>query len=313
MVQQRIADYVRHFECPENRRFDVYHAHDGISGNALAVLKSRGLIKGYARTVHHLDAFSDARLGQLDRRSIEHADELFVVSQHWKTQLMIEMSRTATVVGNGVDMSRYSPLPARSDDAVRAKFGLHRGPVLLSVGGIEHRKNSLRILDAFLQVRTVRPSACLLIAGGASLLDHGAYQQEFRARLRSAGTRSHDVIETGIVADDEMPALYRIADVLVFPSLREGYGLAVLEAMASGLPVVTSHVAPFTEYLGPEDVAWCAPDNAGSIADAVLGALVEPLRARLIENGRRVADRHSWRCSASAHLPVYRSLEVQYA
>src|SRR5215475_2356962 len=61
MVETRVADFVRHFETAGRRNFDVWHAQDGISGNALATLKERGLINGFARTVHHIDTFADPR------------------------------------------------------------------------------------------------------------------------------------------------------------------------------------------------------------------------------------------------------------
>ncbi len=314
MVETRIADYVRYFENPAHRRFDVYHAQDGISGNALATLKQRGLIHGYVRTVHHVDDFSDARLRQLDRRSIVLADQLFVVSRMWQERLRIELSCTSTLVGNGVDTRRYSPASNAADSALRARLALREGPVLLAIGGVEQRKNTHAILDAFCQIHAVNRSAQLVIAGGASLLDHGAYQQKFRLRLEDAGLPAGTVIETGPLADTEMPSLYRLADALVFPSLREGFGLVVLEAMASGIPVIVSHIPPFTEYLGADDVAWCDPHHAGSIANAVISALSEPLRSRLVANGRTVAERHDWSRTAEAHLPAYRSMsEVHHA
>lgn len=314
MVEMRIGDYVRHFDDAANRQFDLFHAQDGISGNALATLKQRGLIQRYVRTVHHIDAFRDERLCQLDRRSIVHADGLFVVSRFWQAQLEAEMSRSATLVGNGVDTVRYSPVSIPGDQVLRARLGLRAGPILLSIGGVEQRKNTLGIVDAFRQVHAVHRSAQLVIAGGASLLDHGLYRQQFTSRLREAGLPLDAVIETGPLVDTDMPSLYRLADALLFPSLREGFGLAVLEAMASGVPAVVSHIAPFTEYLGPDDVAWCDPQHAGSIADAALSALAEPLRSRLIANGARVAPRHDWSRTAMAHMTTYQEMrEVHYA
>jgi len=314
MVEMRIADYVRYFEDPAHRQFDVFHAQDGISGNALATLKQRGLIRRYLRTVHHIDAFADDRLCELDRRSIVHADGLFVVSRYWQEQLESEMSRTAALVGNGVDTVRYSPAARPGDRVLRARLGLRAGPILLSIGGVEQRKNTLGILDAFRQVQAVHRSAQLVIAGGASLLDHGLYRKQFKSRLRDAGLPADAVIETGPLLDADMPSLFRLADVLLFPSLREGFGLAVLEAMASRVPAVVSHLAPFTEYLGPDDVAWCDPHHPGSIADAALSALAEPLRARLIANGARVARRHDWSRAAMAHMATYQDMrEVHYA
>jgi glycosyltransferase involved in cell wall biosynthesis len=111
-----------------------------------------------------------------------------------------------------------------------------------------------------------------------------------------------------------MPSLYRLADALVFPSAKEGFGLAVLEAMASGTPVVTSRIAPFTEYLHDNDVVWCDPFNVGSIANAMAMVLTEPLHARLAQRGVLVARQHDWSNTAHAHLPVYQRLtELQHA
>ncbi|WFU74730.1 MSMEG_0565 family glycosyltransferase [Bradyrhizobium sp. CB2312] len=313
-VETRIADYVRHFGDVAKRQYDVFHAQDGISGNALAMLKQRGLIQRYVRTVHHIDAFKDERLRELDRRSIVHADGLFVVSRFWQEHLKAEMSRSAILVGNGVDTARYSPVSSPGDRLLRARLGLRAGPILLSIGGVEQRKNTLGILEAFRQVYAVHRSAQLVIAGGASLLDHGVYRQQFESRLRDAGLPVGAVIETGPLIDADMPSLFRLADVLLFPSLREGFGLAVLEAMASGAPAVVSHTAPFTEYLGPDDAAWCDPHHAGSIADATLSALAEPLRSRLIANGARVARHHDWSRTAMAHMATYQDMrEVHYA
>ena len=218
------------------------------------------------------------------------------------------------LVGNGVDTARYSAAPASADQVLRARLGFRAGPVLLSVGGVEQRKNTLGILDAFRQVHAIHRSAQFVIAGGASLLDHGLYRQQFKSRLRDTGLPADAVIETGPLMDAEMPSLFRLADALLFPSLREGFGLAVLEAMASGVPAVVSHIAPFTEYLGSDDVAWCDPHHAGSIANATLIALADPLRSRLIANGAGSPGIIDWSRTARAHLPAYQDMrEVHYA
>jgi glycosyltransferase involved in cell wall biosynthesis len=111
-----------------------------------------------------------------------------------------------------------------------------------------------------------------------------------------------------------MPALYRAADALVFPSIKEGFGLVVLEAMASGVPVVTSRIAPFTEYLGGGDVMWCDPRDVASIAAAMAAATEGPSRAAMVARGFAVAARHDWTTAAHAHLPAYEALsEAAYA
>jgi glycosyltransferase-like protein len=315
MVETRVADYVRHFEPAGRRNFDVWHAQDGISGNALATLRERGLIAGFARTVHHVDNFADPRLSALQARAIASADRLFAVSRLWRDWLAREFDHTPHLIGNGVDTERFSPAVDATDAKLRSLLNLPAGArVFLAIGGVEKRKNTVRILEAFRLLHARQPSARLVIAGGASLLDHDAYQAEFMAALAASGLPDSAVIRTGPLPQALMPALYRAAGVLVFPSVKEGFGLVVLEAMASGVPVVTSRIAPFTEYLGDGDVSWCDPHDAGSIAAAMASALEPPVRAALVTRGFVVAARHDWAGAAHAHLAAYEALsEAAYA
>lgn len=314
MVQARIADYVRHFEPQANRRFDVFHAQDAISGNALATMKQRGLIPHFARTVHHIDSFADPRLSDWQARSISEADELFAVSALWQAEITSAFGRPSTIIGNGVDTARFGSGSRAADQEVRERYGINGSRVLLAVGGIEERKNSIRILEAFRQVLNIHRDAQLVIVGGASLLDHAAYRRQFEAQLSADGVLDRAVICLGPVPDADMPSLYRLADALIFPSIKEGFGLVVLEAMASGTPVVTSRIAPFTEYLHENDVVWCDPWSVGSIANAIAMALTEPLHSRLAQRGVLVARQHDWSNTARAHLPAYqRLLELQHA
>jgi glycosyltransferase-like protein len=315
MVETRIADYLRHFERAEHRGFDVWHAQDGISANALATLKESGLIAGFARTVHHVDDFADPRLAALQSRAIRQADRLFVVSRLWRDWLAREYRREAILVGNGVDTTQFSPVPDAADAALRARLSLAPdAKVFLAIGGIERRKNTVGLLDAFRIVHARYPSSYLIIAGGATLLDHDAYLARFAAALEASGLPDGSVIRTGPLPQALMPALYRAAAALVFPSIKEGFGLVVLEAMACGVPVVVSRIAPFTEYLGDADVLWCDPHDAGSIVAAMVAALEPPVHQGLVDRGLAAAARHDWATAARAHLPVYEALsEAAYA
>ncbi|TCK23504.1 glycosyltransferase-like protein [Ancylobacter aquaticus] len=308
MVRQRADEYVSYFNAVEHRRFDVFHAQDGLSGNALATLKERGLIPGFARTVHHLDAFRDPALMELQRRSVTAADRHFVVSRLWQKRLDETFGLEAVLVGNGVDTRQFSPVPDGREAGLAARLGLGSGPIVLSVGGVEPRKNTRRLLEAFLQLRAMHPRAQLIIAGGATVLDHHAYFAEFEASRAASGLPDGVVLRPGPLAQDDMPALYRLADVLAFPSVTEGFGLAALEAMASGIPTVVSRIAPFTEHIGEGETVWCDPLHAGSIADALMLALQPDTRAHLARTGPNVAARHDWTSTARAHLPLYENL-----
>ena len=307
LVEMRVAELLLHFEDPTRRRFDIFHAGDGITGAALAILKERGAIAGFARTVHHLDFFADPRVAAFQRRSIETADEILVVSEKWRREIASCLGRTATLVGNGVEIGRFTTEDGRAP-VLRRRLGLGGGPLFLSIGGVEERKNSFHILEAFIQVQNHFRSAQLIIAGGASLLDHQAYQQMFAAELAASGLSEDAVGITGPLPDADMPALYRIADALVFPSLNEGFGLVVLEAMASGTPAIVSRQPPFTEYIGEDDALWCDPASPDSIAEAMVRVLAEPLRSRVIAGGHAVAARHDWGAVARNHLAAYARL-----
>jgi glycosyltransferase-like protein len=312
MVEARVADYSTYFETPRNRQFDIFHAQDSISANALADLKQRGLIAGFARTVHHIDSFDIPRLMTLQARAITEADRHFVVSELWRDRLAKSFGLVADIVGNGVDTSLYSSAPDANDAVLHARLGLGAGPIFLCIGGVEERKNTRRALAAFRILRATHPTAQLVIAGGASLLDHQAYQGQFLRDLAEADLPDTTVIRTGKLPHSDMPALYRNADALLFPSVKEGFGLVVIEAMASGLPVITSAIAPFTEYLQANEAIWCDPYDTTSITAAMRDALSPSRRLALIARGADVAARHDWRTTALAHLPAYESLEAHH-
>jgi glycosyltransferase-like protein len=312
MIEQRIAEYVEYLA--DARDFDLYHAHDGISGNALATLKSRGRITKFVRTVHHIDDFADARIASLQARSIQNADAWMTVSGLWQDRLRDMFGIRASVCGNGVDCERFRPKPDGGEPELRRRLGLGAGPVFLAVGGIEERKNTIRILDAFAQIVAIRPNAELVIAGGATLLNHDGYQRTFSRRLAEAGALGKSVRLAGVIADADMPRLYRLAAALVFPSVKEGFGLCVLEGLASGVPVIASRTEPFVSYLSADDAIWCDPLNVTTIADAMALSLKPELAGRLRSNGPDVAARFGWRAVAEAHEPQYRQLlEVAHA
>jgi glycosyltransferase-like protein len=256
--------------------------------------------------VHHVDSFSDPALAAMQRTAITVADALFVVSPLWRDWLEAELGRRSAIVGNGVDLGRFATPPDETDAALRARLDLPEGvPVFLSVGGVEGRKNTIRILEAFAIARRDWPQARLVIAGGASLLDHGSYQAAFARALAASGLPEGAVIVTGPLPQRLMPALYRAATLLLFPSVKEGFGLVVLEAMANGVPVLTSRVQPFTDYLGAEDVVWCDPHDTSSIADGITAALQPERRELLRARGLVRAAAHSWSEVATRHLDVY--------
>lgn len=308
LVHQRIEDYVN-YVANGNAKFDVFHAHDGISGGALARLTEAGLIDGFVRTVHHLDTFDNDYLNQTQARSVTSARQCLCVSGFWKDALHVRYGINAQTVPNGVNLGRFDPVPTDTDGPLRDKLMEHgrAGPFFLAVGGVERRKNTVNVLRAFLKVRKSLPRAALVIAGGASLLDHSAYRREFDEVLAKVDPETADsILITGTLSDAQMASAYRIADALVFPSIVEGFGLAVLEAMASGTPVITSRTAPFTEYLDDGKAILVDPQSPGEIADAMLRVFDADLRHQLRSAGLQISRQYSWQSSAAVHVQAYR-------
>jgi glycosyltransferase-like protein len=312
MVATRRAAFVRHLsKLLRVQRFDILHAQDSIGGNALADLCDAGAIDSFVRTVHHLDDFDDERLMDWQRRAYERASQVFCVSQTWCDRLLAEHGVAASLVHNGVDLRRYSRTPDASDSRVATRYGLRPdAPMFLAVGGIEERKNTVRMLEAFTLFQPSMPHAQLVIAGGASLLDHDDYARRFRTLLDASGLHDN-VLITGTVPDADMPALFRAADALLMPSTREGFGMVVLEALASGTPTVVSRIAPFTEYL-PADEAeghccWADPMSAASIAEAMSRAIDARHASALAQRLPDVCERFSWQASAQRHELLYRA------
>jgi glycosyltransferase-like protein len=282
----------------EPRRFDIYHAHDAISSDALRRLRADGVIPSYVRTVHHLSSESDPRLAAVARASIEKAGRVFVVSEKWRTELREQYGIAAPVVGNGVDRTRFFAAGEPVRDPARPRF--------VTIGGIEKRKNTIALIEAFAIVKARIPGARLTIAGGASVLDHSAYRRAFEACVAELGLRvGVDFEITRAISDAEILALFHAVDAFVFPSLVEGFGLVVLEAMACGVPVVVSNIEPFLDYLTAEDAVFVEPSAPLSIAAGMLAALDPVIAERLRERGPDVASRHSWDDVARACLRGY--------
>ncbi|HEY0296799.1 MAG TPA: MSMEG_0565 family glycosyltransferase [Bordetella sp.] len=291
------------------RSFDILHAQDPIGGNALANLRDQARIAHFVRTVHHLDHFSEPQLDAWQTRGYQAADLVLCVSAMWQERLLQEHGQASGLVHNGVDTRRYTPQAHPDDEALRRRLGIRAdGRVVLSIGGIEERKNTVRLLQAFIPLRDRMPDAQLVIAGGASLLDHSGSARAFHALLARHGMAhgpGQPVLITGPLPDDDIPGLLRLADVTAMPSLREGFGLVVLESLACGTPVVVSRIRPFIDYLAPGDACWADPMSPSSIEQALEGALAETRPAQVEATARRLSASYAWDASARQHLAHY--------
>jgi len=240
-----------------------------------------------------------AYLSEAVPRAVARADHILADSRSTKRDLVTHLNadpEKITVVYPGVD-PRFQRLEEPAIAEVRTRYGLER-PFVLSVGTLQPRKNYPTLIEAFARLSSVD----LVIAGGPGWL----YQEIFDTVDRlGMGER---VSFLGLVRDEDLPALYNAAEVLAMPSLYEGFGLPVLEALACGTPVVTSDVSSLPE-VACDAALLVSPHDVEGISQALLRALTDQeLRAALRERGLIQAKQFTWQKAAETVLGIYQRL-----
>jgi glycosyltransferase involved in cell wall biosynthesis len=220
------------------------------------------------------------RLDRIRRATAQIA--ISSTTQHDAVRLAGFDANRMSVVPLGVDHDTFHP---RDPADARARLGL--SPYLLFVGAADPRKNLPATLAAYASLD--RPGVDLVVVG-----TNGPPQ---------AGVRW-----LGHVSDADLPWLYAGALALVFPSLYEGFGLPILEAMASGTPVITSRTSAIPEVAG--DAAWyIAPDQESGLKNAIAQVLADPgLRSTLHHRGLQQAQGYSWARTAAGVLAACRAV-----
>nr|WP_062331142.1 MSMEG_0565 family glycosyltransferase [Herbidospora sakaeratensis] len=260
--------------------YDVVHAQDCITANAAGCC---------VRTVHHLDHFTTPELAACHERALVEPFAHVCVSSAVAAELSAGWGIAASVIPNGVDAARFA---TADGSAWRDRFGAY----VLTVGGIEPRKGSLDLLEA----AALLPEYPLVVAGGETLFDYRGYRAAWDSRAAELGV---EPVVLGPVPHDDLPGLVAGAAAFAFPSTKEGFGLAAMEALAAGVPLVVRDLAVFREVF--TGAALFATDPA-SLAAALREAVTVPSPER-VANGKALAARHTWRRAAEAHLEFYRA------
>ena len=276
--------------------YDVVHAQDCISANA---------VDRCVRTVHHIDHFRTPELVACHERAIRRPAAHLCVSAAVAAELAAGWGITATVIPNGVDADRFAAAAGPTGEAIvaRRRWRDRLGRYVLAVGGIEPRKGTLDLVEAMSRLRQRQPSLALVVAGGETVFDYRDYRAEVEARALELGLRP---VVLGPVEHDALPSLVAAAEAFALPSTKEGFGLAAMEALAAGVPVVLRDLPVLREVFGP---AARFGAGAAGLADALVKAVRRPDPARQAA-GRALAARHTWGTAAAAHLAWYRTLLV---
>jgi glycosyltransferase-like protein len=275
-------------------RYDVVHAQDCISANA---------VPDCIRTVHHLDSFTTPELAACHERAVVEPRALVCVSAAVAGEIAAGWGRTATVIPNGVAADRFAAAAGADGAAGRGRWRARLGRYVLAVGGIEPRKGTLDLVQAMALVQQRRPDLALVVAGGETLFDYRGYRAAVDARAAELGIFP---VVLGPVAEEQLPSLVAAADVFAFPSTKEGFGLAAMEALAAGVPLVTRGLPVLREVFG---AAALFADEPAALAGALLRAAEEDCPIRRL-GGQELATRHTWAAAAAEHRRLYRSLAV---
>ena len=238
------------------------------------------------------------------RRSLGRGDRVIAVSQTTRNDLMKHFQvdgRKIEVVYNGIEDAFRQPLADADRDRWLSNLGLER-PYLLFVGNAKKpHKNLDNVVKAYAQALKIKDFPHRLVCVGERT------GVEFKVRQRAEQLGIGDrILLVGHVAQEALPAVYQGAELFLFPTLYEGFGLPVVEAMASGLPVITSNTsalkeiaAGYADLVNPLDVEGMAKSIVQGVSDA-------DHREALSKLGRRRAQDFHWRRAAEKTLEIYR-------
>ncbi len=244
----------------------------------------------------------------LDRvvpRSVKYADHILADSEATKYDL-IELygvlSDKISVLLSGVD-ERFHKI----DNTVgllttRRKYGIGNEPYIFSVGTVQPRKNYSRLIQSLAQLRLSGYDINLVIAGGRGWLEDPIYES-----IRAAKMEKH-VHFIGFADEADLPALYNGAYCCAFPSLYEGFGLPILEAMSCGTPVITSNVSSLPEVAGDAAIT-VNPYDIDALTHAIKKVMDDQnLYQTLVQKGFERAKLFSWDKSARQLRDIYATL-----
>jgi glycosyltransferase involved in cell wall biosynthesis len=245
-----------------------------------------------------------AKLNQLGDMAIKNADRIIAISHSTKNDILrffpqIPAERI-TVIHHGFDTELFQKdIPSIESESLLKSYKLEAKNYILYVGAIQPRKNLGVLVEAFEKIKERNPALKLVIAGAP------AWKSEGTLRKIAASRFSADIIVTGTLGFEKLPALYRSAKMFVFPAIYEGFGIPVLEAMASGTPVVCARNSSLTEA-GGEAALYFKTEDSAELA-LCMGRVIQDgnLAAELVRKGLEHVKNFSWKKCAKETLSMF--------
>ncbi len=238
--------------------------------------------------------------------SARRADGIISISEHTKRDIIkftgVKEDKIAVIHLAADENCKMIEEQAKLSE-VRYKYGLDF-PFIFHCGSLSPRKNIARLIKAFNLIRDRIPHQ-LVFTAGKSWKDTQINELVAKLRLDSR------IVKLGHIGDGDMPAIYNLADLYVYPSIYEGFGLPVLEAMACGCLVVTSNATSLPEVAGDAAI-MVDPLNVEQLSQAMYAAITdEILRQKLIEKGFTQAGKFSWEKTAYKTLEVFKKVNYK--
>ncbi len=301
---EKLTGRVQNFQLQKHLAgVDIFHSSD-VLNYALPGAKSVTTIHDLTTLIlpqYHLPHIQKMQAEKF-RFAQEQADAVIAVSENTKRDIVrllgIEPERVH-VVHEGVEPG-LRPLSSEAIDPTLTAYGLESQTYILHVGTIEPRKNLVRLVEAYHQVHQAMPQPPKLVLVGRK----GWFYDEVYAKVTVLNL-TRDVLFFDTVADDELPAFYNGALLLVYPTLYEGFGLPALEAMACGTAVVAANTSSLPEVIGDAGLL-INPTDTLALADAIVHLLEDPIRrAKLSQKGLIQVKQFTWERVAQETVTVY--------
>ena len=238
-------------------------------------------------------------------KSISKSDKIITISQNSKQEIINHYKFNPAkieIVNPAINHAVYRPANKQSIDRGKTKYGI-KGQYILYTGTLEPRKNIVGILEGYSALpKNILNSYTLVLAGGKGWLD-----EEIEEKLTEL--KGLNIIRTGYVADEDLPALYSGATVFVYPSFYEGFGMPPLEAMACGTPVITSNNSSLPEVVGEAGIMIDAKDTKALTKSIEKVISSKKLQNEMIKKGIVQAKKFSWEKSAKKLYELIQSIE----